>query len=121
MMSTWKWDVHMAGEVINFVTCLKMGWGITRLVIFCDCHKCMTPKWFKITTNSITRGSSFFFNIMSQARCIMSARKPSPHPPPPPSSPSPNLFFSDSTDDQTKAHVTFSSHLIFYVKNILAY
>ena len=25
---------------------------------FCGRHKCMTPKWFKITNNSIIRGSS---------------------------------------------------------------
>ena len=30
-------------------------------------HKCMTPKLFKITTNLIIRGSSFFFNIKPQA------------------------------------------------------
>ena len=30
-------------------------------------HKCMTPKWFKITANPIIRGSSFFFNIKPPA------------------------------------------------------
>ena len=46
-------------------------WGVTKLVIFCDHHKCVTPKWFKITTNSIIRGSSFFFNIKPRARYIL--------------------------------------------------
>ena len=36
------------------------GPGITKLIIFCGRHKFMTPKWFKITTNSTIRGSSFF-------------------------------------------------------------
>ena len=33
-------------------------------------HKCMTPKWFKIRTTQIIRGSSFFFNIKPPARYI---------------------------------------------------
>ena len=37
--------------------------GHTILIIFCGRHERITPKWFKITTNSVTRGSSFFFNI----------------------------------------------------------
>ena len=31
-------------------------------------HKYMILRWFKITTNSIIRIISFFFNIMPQAR-----------------------------------------------------
>ena len=40
-----------------------MVFGVTQLVIFCERHKCLTPKWLKITANSVIRGSSFFFNI----------------------------------------------------------
>ena len=29
------------------------GLGVTQLVIFCERHKCLTPKWFKITTSSV--------------------------------------------------------------------
>ena len=39
------------------------GLWVTQLVIFCERHRCLTPKWFKITTNSVIRGSSFLFNI----------------------------------------------------------
>ena len=43
-----------------------------RLVIFAKIEnnfdKFMTPKWFRITTNPIIRGSSFFFNIKPPAR-----------------------------------------------------
>lgn len=40
-------------------------WGVTKLVIFCGPQKYMNPKWFKITTNAIIGGSSFFFSIKS--------------------------------------------------------
>ena len=40
--------------------------GITKLIICFSRHKCMTPKWFKITTNSIIRSSGFIFNIKAQ-------------------------------------------------------
>ena len=53
-----------------------------KIGYFCGCHKCMTPKWFKITTNSIIRGSSSFFNIKPQARCILTAYRTTPQPPP---------------------------------------
>ena len=43
--------------------------GVTRFIIFGDRHKCLPPKWFKITTNSVIRGSSFFFNINPDADC----------------------------------------------------
>ena len=49
------------------------GWGVTKLVIFCGRHKCTTPKWFKITTNLIIRGSNFLFNIKSKARYVLTA------------------------------------------------
>ena len=39
--------------------------GITQLVIFCERHKSMIPKWFKMTANSVIRGISFFFNVNS--------------------------------------------------------
>ena len=88
------YDLHIEGgcphrwAVLKFVTCLQIllflnkksivhfcRWrgGGAKLVIFCDRHICRTPKWFKITTNSIIRGSSFFFNIKPQARCILTA------------------------------------------------
>ena len=84
---------------------------VTKLVIFCGCQKCMTPRWFKITTNSITRGSSFFFNIKSQSRYIMSVQKTFLSPP----APLPTHSFPHSTDDQRKEHATFSWYLLFYV------
>ena len=91
------YDVHMEGvwphgRILKFVTCMQIllflnerpivhffrwrgghrTWGVTKLVIFCGRHKFVTPKWFKITTNSIIRGSSFF-NIKPQARYILTA------------------------------------------------
>ena len=47
--------------------------GVMKLVISCGCHKCMTPKSVKFTTNSITRGSSFFFKSKPQGRYILTA------------------------------------------------
>ena len=44
------------------------GRGGRKIGHFCGRHKCVTPKWFKITTNLIIRGSSFFFNIKREAR-----------------------------------------------------
>ena len=35
--------------------------GVTQLFILCERHKCLTPKWFIIKTNSIIRSISFFF------------------------------------------------------------
>ena len=77
---TYTDDVHMEGEwrgVLRFATCLQILFlnkpkmycsflwmkGVTELIIFCGFHKYMNPKWFKITTNSIIRGSSFLFII----------------------------------------------------------
>ena len=78
------YDFHIVrgrGRVFKCVTCLQIlfvyflnkrsivqfcRWRelwVTQLVIFCWRHKCMTPKWFKITTNSVIRGNSFFFNF----------------------------------------------------------
>ena len=37
--------------------------GGHKLIIFCGRHKCMTPKWFKITTNSIITVSSLLISI----------------------------------------------------------
>ena len=48
-------DVNMKGGGAQDVRGPKIGY-------FCGCHKCMTPKWFKITTNSIIRGSSSKLN-----------------------------------------------------------
>ena len=56
--------------------------GVMKLVISCGCHKCMTPKSVKFTTNSITRGSSFFFKSKPQGRYILTAYiTPRAHPP----------------------------------------
>ena len=88
-------------------------------------HKCMTPKWFKITANPIIRGSSFFFNIKPPGgymhTCnILTAWITTPIP-------FPHSLLSQLTSFPTpfswptKAPVTFSWHLIFYLKNILAY
>ena len=38
------------------------GLEITQLIILCKRHKFLTRKWLKITTNSVIRGSSFFFS-----------------------------------------------------------
>ena len=74
-----------------YSSCLQMetgsgakdvGGGVKKFVIFCGCHKCMTLKWFKITANSIAAGSSFFFNIKSQARYILTAQIATPYPSP---------------------------------------
>ena len=46
---------------------------VTKLVIFCGRHKWINSKWFNITTNSIIRGSSFFFNINPHVRYILTA------------------------------------------------
>ena len=41
------------------------GSGGHKTVISCGYHKHMTLKWFKITTNSIIKRSSFLFKINS--------------------------------------------------------
>ena len=95
------------GGVLKFVTCFQIfflflnkrsifadgeSWGgVTQLVIFCGRHKCMTPKWFKITTNSVIRGSSFFFNMNTPQTRFDCHREQPPAPP-----------FPHFTDDQTK-------------------
>ena len=61
---------------------------VTKLVIFCGRHKCMTPKWFKITTKAIIRGSSFFLNVKQPARNILTAYITTTLPIPPPAPPS---------------------------------
>ena len=54
--------------------------GITKLVIFVFViHKSMTSKWFKSTTNTIARGTSFFFNIKSQVTYTFWLRREQPH------------------------------------------
>ena len=75
----WEWResliiFHISADLLTCIVhfCKGGGWGWgTKLVIFCGRHKCMTPKWFKITTNAIIRGSSFFFNIKAQVRYIL--------------------------------------------------
>ena len=57
--------------------CKWRGLGITKPVIFCGRHKCMTRQWIRITTNSIIRDSCFFFKIKSDTFLIPSS--PSPH------------------------------------------
>ena len=52
-------------KIFSFYFCRWRGLGVTQLVIFCGRHKCMTPKWFKVTTNLVIRCSNFFFNINS--------------------------------------------------------
>ena len=65
---------HMSADSFVFkqkIYCplLQMEWvGESRNWSFCGRHRCMTPKWFKITTNSIIRGSSFLFNIKPHIR-----------------------------------------------------
>ena len=88
-----------------------VGWrggGSQIWSFFCGRDKCMTPKWFKITTDSVNRGNSF--NIKPQARQFWLCREQPPAALPP-THPSPR-----STDDQTKARVTFSWQLIVYMK-----
>ena len=51
---------------------------VTKLAIFCGRHKWINPKWFNITTNSIIRSSSFFFNINPRVRYILTSRKQPP-------------------------------------------
>ena len=80
------------------------------LVIFCGRHKCMSPKCFKITTNSVIRGNtnSFFFSIKPDTLWL-------------PYRTTPSSPFPHSTDDLIKGLVTFSWHLIFCMKKIVAY
>ena len=77
-----------------FIFAVEEDGGGHKIGHFCGRHKCMAPKWFEITTYSIISASSLFFSI----------KPPTTHPSP------------YSTDDQTKAPVTFSWHLIFYVE-----
>ena len=116
---------HMGGGVLKCVTCLQIllflnkspiihfcrwrGWNTGhgglrdhKISHFCGRHKCMTPKRFKITTNSIIRGSSFLFNIKPQARYILTTQTREQLP-----------SSSPHTDGQTKVSVIFSWHLIF--------
>ena len=72
MASTWK-EGEKLSRVFRFLLflnkrsivhfCRWRGLWVTQMVIFCGRRKCMTPKWFKIITYSVIRGSSFFFNI----------------------------------------------------------
>ena len=72
MASTWK-EGEKLSRVCRFLLflnkrsivhfCRWRGLWVTQMVISCGRHKCMTPKWFKIITYSVIRGSSFFFNI----------------------------------------------------------
>ena len=79
-------NMEVRWGVLIFVTCLQVflflnkrsnvhfyrwrGWRGSQN--WASPKKCMTPKWFKITTNSIIKGISFFFNI-KQARYIFTA------------------------------------------------
>ena len=83
----------------SFLRMEGVGRRVTKLAIFCGHHKCMNPKWFKITSNSIIRGSNFFFSIKPHARYILTAQR----------TPSPSLTHPSphSTDDQMKEHVAF--------------
>ena len=84
-------------------------WGLGhKTVHFCEHHKRMTHKWFKFTTISIIRGSSFFFN--NKPETFWLCRKQTQ------ALPSLTHHFSESTDDQNKVSFTFGWHLIFYVK-----
>ena len=77
---TYTDDVHIEGKwrgVLRFTTCLQIIFlnkpmmycsflwmkGVTELIILCEFRKYNTPKWFKITTNSNIRDSSFLFII----------------------------------------------------------
>ena len=48
------------GNDLLFIFSVFSGCGVTNLLIFCGGHKYMTPKWFKITTNSVITGGSSF-------------------------------------------------------------
>ena len=60
---------------------------VIQLVIFCGLNKGMTTKclkWFKITTNLVIRGSSFFFNIKTDRFSLPNWTTPQlPYPSPP--------------------------------------
>ena len=72
-------------------------------------HKCITPKWFKIqpiqSLETVVSSSTW----RHKSDTFWLHRKKS--------STSPNHLSPHSTDDKTKAPVTFSWYLIFYVKN----
>ena len=82
------------------------GGGVPKLVIFCVRHNCMTSKWPKITTNSITRGNHFYphYQATKSDTFWLCREQPSAAP--------------YSTDDQNRARATFSWYLIFYFKTI---
>ena len=64
MTSTWK------GDGADLKICHM---AVDSLVFKQKIYLSMTSKWFKITTNSIIRGSSFFFSIKPQSRYILSS------------------------------------------------
>ena len=113
----------MGEGVLKFVTCLQIcfvfkyllfnfaGEGFFLLVIFCGRHKCLIPKEFKITNNSVIRGSNFSFNIKPDTNFHSQHTTNNPQPVAP---------FLQSTDDQTKGTVTSSWDLIFHVKKTVA-
>ena len=113
---------------MKFVTCLQIllffkkdllfifagrvgGWH--KIGHFCGRRKCTTPKWFKISADSIVRDRSFFFISLSWIHepdnfdCVENNPQPFPHS---------HISPCYSTDDQNKASVTLSWHLNFYVK-----
>ena len=62
-------------NIVAFFSKTEKKWypGSRVYLFFCVHHKCMVPRWFKITTNSNIRGTGFFFNTKTQARYIWSA------------------------------------------------
>ena len=84
------------------------GVGVDRIGHFLWTSQIYDPTWFKITANSVIRGSSFFFNIKPYITIHLTfiennAQLPFPH----------------YTDDQTKGTVTASLHLTFYLKKVV--
>ena len=94
---------RMSADSLSFKQ--KIYRDLSKDLQICDLHKCVTSKWFRITTNSIIRGSSFFFNIKPQAMFILVAQKTTSRP-----------FLHSTGYSKLKAPVTFSWPLIFYAK-----
>ena len=95
-------------STVHFCRC--GGLWVTQLVIFGGRHKCIIPKWFKTTTNSVIRGSIVSSSTSSQIHfdCHITVNNPQFSLPP---------FHWWSNQ---KTCFTFSCYLIVLVKKIVA-
>ena len=129
MTFTWK----RGGFILKFVTCLQIiflkskwsivhfcgwrGWwvGVTILVIFGGRHKYISPKWFKITTNSIKEAiASYSASSQIHFDCIENNLQ---HPFPLPIAPLPPFHWSSN-----QKNLLISVGIKFFTrKNVVTY